>query len=448
MAEKPKIIRRVPQSEKTTGKDFSFTENQIRYIDHADAINTYRKHAYEIYKDLTLPTNREEPWRRTDLKGLLPGRFHTPDHVAETAYSTFHPNGPDPLDQFYGKVHLSPFQALVNHHPSLKDKGVIFTDLITAEKNHLNELSKALGKIIQPEEGKFAALSAAFNQNGIFLYVPKGVVLEQPLQSILMNEQANTAFITHIVIFLDEGASATYFQEYHSDWEDNQKFHSGLVEIFVGKNAHLKFVEIQDWDEGVWNFTHERIQVHESGSLDWVIGALGSHLTKSFIDLDLVGTGAEAKVSGFTFTGNNQHLDYDTQQNHLVGFTTSDLLFKCALNDSSRNIWQGMIYVAPGADKTDGYQSNRNLVLSPDARADSIPGLEILANDVRCTHGATVGDIDFEQVFYLMSRGILRKEAEKLLVEGFFDPIMQRIPFESVRNRFSFAILEKLNIEV
>ncbi|NMC12070.1 MAG: SufD family Fe-S cluster assembly protein [Chloroflexi bacterium] len=149
-------------------------------------------------------------------------------------------------------------------------------------------------------------------------------------------------------------------------------------------------------------------------------------------------------MSGFYFSNGVQHFDHDTQQNHLAPHTTSDLLFKGALRDRSYSVWQGMIYVAPKAQKTDGYQANRNLTLSPEARADSIPGLEILADDVRCTHGATVGKIDADQMFYLQSRGISKKDAEKLIVEGFFDPIMQRIPFDGVRSRFQNAISKKL----
>jgi Fe-S cluster assembly protein SufD len=148
-------------------------------------------------------------------------------------------------------------------------------------------------------------------------------------------------------------------------------------------------------------------------------------------------------MSGFYFTDRTQHLDHDTQQNHLAPHTTSDLLFKGALKGKSRSVWQGMIYVAPGAQKADGYQANRNLILSPEARADSIPGLEILDDDVRCSHGATVGKLEQELLFYIKSRGIPNRDAERLLVEGFFDPIMQRIPFEGVRARFQQAIHEK-----
>jgi Fe-S cluster assembly protein SufD len=172
-----------------------------------------------------------------------------------------------------------------------------------------------------------------------------------------------------------------------------QSLHAGIVEIRVGPRANLRFVELQSWGEHIWNFTHERARVERDGTLEWIFGSIGSHLTKNFTDLDLVGPGATGKMSGFYFTDHDQHLDHDTQQNHLAPNTTSDLLFKGALLGESRSVWQGMIYVAPKAIKTDGYQANRNLVLGSQARADSIPGLEILADDVRCTHGATVGNV-------------------------------------------------------
>jgi Fe-S cluster assembly protein SufD len=216
------------------------------------------------------------------------------------------------------------------------------------------------------------------------------------------------------------------------------------VEILVRPGARLRFVELQSWGKNVWNFTHERARVERDASIDWIFGAVGSRLTKNFSTLDLTGPGAQGRMSGFYFADGSQHLDHDTQQNHLAEHTTSDLLYKGALLGKSRSVWQGMIYVAPGAQKTDGYQANRNLVLSKNARADSIPGLEILADDVRCTHGATVGQLEEEPIFYLMTRGLPRREAERLVVDGFFDPIMQRIPFEGVRDRFKRMIADKM----
>jgi Fe-S cluster assembly protein SufD len=169
-------------------------------------------------------------------------------------------------------------------------------------------------------------------------------------------------------------------------------------------------------------------------------------MTKTFSDIDLRGEGAVGRMSGFYFADGRQHLDHDTQQNHFAAHTTSDLLYKGALVEKSRSVWQGMIYVAPGAQQTDGYQANRNLVLSKAARADSIPGLEIMADDVRCTHGATVSQLEEEPIFYLMTRGLPRPEAERMVIDGFFAPIMERIPFDRVRIRFQEMIDKKLGV--
>jgi Fe-S cluster assembly protein SufD len=445
MTTKPKISIGVTKRDKASEKEFNFSQENIRIIPGSEIITRYRKEAYDAFTRIPMPDTKQEAWRRTDLRALRPGQFKILSENGKQREITEGSQGSN-AGEFAGHIFLSPTTSRTYLDPALEEKGVIFTDLITAEEKHTSLLEQVLGSVIKADEGKFAALAAAFAQNGVFLYVPENTIVETPLQSVFSSTEPDSAFITQIVIFVDKGASVTFFHEYASDETAGRKFHAGLVETVVSENASLKFVEVQAWDDDVWNFTHERVQVKESGQLDWVIGALGSRLTKSFLDLDLKGSGAVGKVSGFSFTNHRQHLDYDTQQNHLVPNTTSDLLYKVALSDKSRSVWQGMIYVAPGADKTDGYQSNRNLVLSPDARADSIPGLEILADDVRCTHGATIGELNYDQIFYMMSRGIPRKEAEKLLVEGFFDPIMQRIPFENVRDRFKNSITNKLNL--
>ena len=281
---------------------------------------------------------------------------------------------------------------------------MVFTDFATAQVKYAELVKRLAGQTVPASDGKFAALAAALSSNGVLLYIPRGVKLTQPLHSLLWGPGVHLAHLSHIIVWLEENAEATYVHEYASpDDNSGQTLHAGLVEIHVGEGANLRFVELQSWGRGVWNFTHERARVEASGTLEWVFGAIGSALTKNFSDLDLAGPGATGRISGFYFADGKQHLDHDTQQNHLAPNTTSDLLYKGALEEESRSVWQGMIYVAPGAAKTDGYQANRNLVLSRKARADSIPGLEILADDVRCTHGATVGKIDQDQVFYLLS---------------------------------------------
>jgi Fe-S cluster assembly protein SufD len=412
----------------------------------SQGLSAYRARAWEAFRALPVPAPNEEAWRRTDLKALRVESFRLPQ---QDAYLDL-PAAPDALleplvgDEHGGQVVLMAGGARSYLARELVEQGVIFTDLRTAERDYPEVVDRIIGQVVKAEDGKFAAMAGALAQNGVVLYVPRNVTVEQPLHSLLWGSGVALAHVSHILVWLEEGASVTYVHESASPSEDGQTMHAGIVELHVGAGANLRFVELQSWGEGVWNFTHERAQVDRSGNLDWIFGAIGSHLTKNFSEINLIGEGSTGRMSGFYFTDHDQHLDHDTQQNHYAPHTTSDLLFKGALTHESRSVWQGMIYVAPGAQKTDGYQANRNLVLSRKARADSIPGLEILADDVRCTHGATVGKIDPDQVFYLRARGIPERVAERLIVEGYFDPIMQRIPFEGVRNRFHQAIEEKM----
>lgn len=447
MTETPQIIVRRRQGETPVVKEFKFTAGQVRADGLSEKIAEYRRQAWETSRTLKIPTTKDEAWRRTDLHTLPVDALQFPENGASVESANI-PNEllkPLTAEAHGGQVVLFPGGAQVNLNAALGESGVVFTDLLTAEKEHPQIVEKILGKVVKPQEGKFAAMAGALAQNGVVLYVPRGVTVEQPLHSLIWEPGANLAFFSHLLIYLEDGASVTYVHEAASPNDGSgQSMHAGNVEIFVGSGASLRFVELQSWGENIWNFSHERVNVERDGTVDWIFGAVGSHLTKNFSEINLLGEGANGRMSGFYFTDHDQHLDHDTQQNHLAPHTTSDLLFKGALVDTSRSVWQGMIYVAPGAEKTDGYQANRNLVLSRGARADSLPGLEILADDVRCTHGATVGKIDPDLTFYLMSRGISKVEAERLIVEGFFDQIMQRIPFEGVRARFQAAIHEKM----
>ena len=444
MTDKPKVVVSKTRRTRSSKGDFNFTQADVPILKDS-TLASYRTQAWEAFKSQSLPKTSEEPWRRTDLRKLPVESFSLP---AEDAYKDF-PPAPDDLlkpliaDQHGGQIVLMPGGVEVDLDESITKQGVIFTDLKTAQEKHPEIVARIMGEIVKPEEGKFAALASAFAQNGVLLYVPKGVQVEQPLHSVYWGPGA-FAHVSHLLVLVEEGASVTYVHESASPSENEASMHVGVVELMVGKSANLKFVELQSWGSHVWNFSHERARIERDGQLDWIFGAVGSHLTKNFTEIDLVGEGSNGRMSGFYFTDGNQHLDHDTQQNHFGRNTTSDLLFKGALKGKSRSVWQGMIYVAPGAQKTDGYQANRNLILDERARADSIPGLEILADDVRCTHGATIGKLEEEPLFYLKSRGIPLDEAERLLVEGFFDPIMQRIPFEGVRERFQAAILAKM----
>lgn len=428
--------------------EFPFRESDVsslsKTLEEPTWLGERRLAAWEKYRALPMPTITDEPWRRTDISGLVAGTLALGPALDM-------PIDPALLEPLAGDTHGSFIGIRPGYAPTLTSEngqpaqGVVFTDWATAVREHPDILKKHMGNIVPDEEGKFSLLSSALAGDGILLYVPEGVQVSDPFHSVLWLAGSERAFFSRMLIVVEDGASVTYVHESASPVSENgQSAHAGIVEIFVGDDAQLTFVELQDLGDHVWNFTHERAQVGRQGRLDWIFGGVGSRLTKNFSEMDLLGVGAEGRMSGFYFADGNQHLDHDTQQNHMAPNTTSDLLFKGALVGRSRSVWQGMIYVAPGAQKTDGYQANRNLILSEKARADSIPGLEILADDVRCTHGATIGQLEEEPIFYLMSRGLSRKDAEKLVVDGFFAPIMERVPFEGVRKRFRKMIDEKL----
>jgi Fe-S cluster assembly protein SufD len=444
------VTRRKPEIRKAKALELPFTQQDVKRISEElkepNWLAQQRLKAWERYSALPFPSLKDEAWRRTDIH-----RMPTDQLSARTADDL--PVDTDLIQPMAGDVQGSLLVLNPGHpperqqNPALAEQGVLFTDLATAIREHTDILENHLGKIVSHEEGKFAALAASLVEDGVVVYVPAGVEVAQPLHSILWAPGAGKAFFSRVLVVVESGASAVVVHESASPThKDGHALHAGIVEIFVGDGAQLTFVEMQNLGKHVWNFTHERAQIHRDSQMDWIFGGVGSHLTKNFSEIDLLGVGAEGRMSGFYFTDGDQHLDHDTQQNHRARHTTSDLLFKGALVERSRSVWQGMIYVAPGAQRTDGYQSNRNLLLSKDARADSIPGLEILADEVRCTHGATISPLDEEPIFYLMTRGLPRATAERLVVEGFFAPIMARVPYEGVRARFMRVIDEKIEL--
>ena len=428
--------------------EFPFTrsdvESIVRDLGESEELAPRRQAAWEVFQSMPMPSLRDEAWRRTDLGGL-------PTSTARQAADKPTPVEASLLQPLAGDLKPALMVLMPGSSPRVEgaerisQQGVVFADWRTAIASHAALLEEHLARLVPPADGKFAALAAALGQDGVLVYVPPGVKVADPLHSVLWAPARAGLRLSRVLVVLDREAELTFVHESASPTEaDAGAIHAGTVELIIGDGAKLTFVELQNWGEHVWNLTHERARVGRDGRLDWIFGAVGSRLTKNFTSLDLQGQGAEGRMSGFYFAEGGQHLDHDTQQNHLAPNTTSDLLFKGALVGRSRSVWQGMIYVAPGAQKSDGYQANRNLLLSPQARADSIPGLEILADDVRCTHGATVGQLETEPVFYLMTRGLPRAEAERMVVDGFFAPVLERIPFERVRDRFRAVIDAKM----
>ncbi len=354
--------------------DFRFNENQLPTV-HNSKLKTYQENAWEAYKKSNFPTTKDEAWRRTNIRKLQTEKFKKSNLIEkglppETLFAPIISEG-----EFAGKILSGAVERRQALDPGLKSRGVIFDNLQTVRKENPELLGQLIGQIITGDEGKFTALAAAMAEDGVLLYVPKNIIIDRPFSSFFWGGGEYSAFFNHLIIWVEEGAKVTLMHESASPkmTGDAQIFHDGLVEIHVGRNARLNFVELQSWGDNVWSFTREKAQVMADGHLEWIFGAMGTHLTKNFSDIDLVEPGAMGRMSGFYITGGDQHLDHDTQQNHLAKNTSSDLLYKGALLDESRSVWQGMIYVAPGAVGTDGYQANRNLILSKAARAELHP---------------------------------------------------------------------------
>jgi Fe-S cluster assembly protein SufD len=382
-----------------------------------------RAELLERYRGLPLPDSTQEAWRFTDLKGFDPDAFVQNGHHAGTV-----PIGTVPLLDIdvAGLANVSELGIEIERAPD----GIVFEPLGEDER---------LGTLVGADD-KFTAHNAASWEHGLLVRVPKGVVLEQPLYVRIANSSPEGSLFWRLLVVAEEGSRFSLIEEYASAAPELSAYSNAAVELFVEQGAKLEYVSLQNLSRGTWHFATHHARVERDAELDWVAGGFGSRKGKTRIQNDLAGQGATSRVTGAYFADGEQHLDYDTFQEHIAPNTTSDFAFKGALRDQATTVWRGMIRVEHEAQKTNAYQENRNLLLSDQAHADSIPGLEILANDVRCTHGATLGQVDREQLFYLMSRGLSRPEAERLIVRGFFQDVLDRIELEPVRDALADAL--------
>ena len=420
-----------------------------------------RRAAFDAFAGLALPDRRSENWMRTDLRLFKPKawglRSPAPAPAAPAGLlAEAITSGAVAADTFLdqplrtaAETSLAGRLVSLDGHvirdevdPGLAQRGVAFgpADRVLAE--HGAALEPHWFSVIDSKADWFAALHAAFHRASAVLYVPAGVKVREPL-SVLAAISKGGVDTSHMLVVLGEGAEATLLTETAGGGDAAASaggFHCGGTEIVVGRNAFLRMVNLQNWNTGVWHFARQKAVVHESGRLQWTLGALGSRLSQVAQDVALAGRHADAQVNGVMFTEGRQHLVYNTLQHHEAPSCKSDLLYKGALQDRSRLVWRGMIKVDKAAQKTDGYQRNDNLMLSNEARADSIPGLEIEADDVRCTHGATSGRVDAEQLFYAQARGLSADEAARLVVAGFFQQVFDRITILPVREALARAI--------
>jgi len=428
----------MPSSFSTTGFE-AFLESRTEPA----WVTEKRTAAFAAYIDSLSRELDPEEYRRLDLRSFKPDSYSlrtTP--ASDVRFSTLMQD----RAEFGGAVvHVDGACMQSSLHEDLAKQGVLF--------GSLNDLLQTHGQVLEPHlmtrgtglsRDRFTAWHNAFWTGGTVLYVPRNVEIEAPLYSLIGLQGDNVADLSHTLVILEDGASATLLEETASADPKTNGLHNGAVELLVGAGARLRYVQLQNWNSKVRHFAHQVGRVGRDGMLQWTVGALGARLQHIHQHVHLDGRGADAQVNGITFATDRQLLSYYTQQTHNAPDTHSDLLYKEVLRDQSRVVWRGMIKVEKDAQKTDGYQRNDALMLSQDARADAIPGLEIEADDVRCTHGATTGRVDEEQLFYAMCRGLPRHEAMHVIVEGFFAGVYDRIPVELVRETLGQAVQRKL----
>jgi Fe-S cluster assembly protein SufD len=383
-----------------------------------------RAEAATAYAELELPAFRGVPgWEFTPIDKLDLDAFPPAAGVA----------GEDPFG----------FADAVRPSAEAPDsEGPVVMPLAAAAERYPDLVARHLGSVVA-QRTPFTVRNDAHWTDGALVYVPRGVHVEAPIVVSTLQEQAGTTLHWRLLVVLEEEASATVWHA-SASVEEGEAVVNGVVELVVGANARLRFVDLQDLDERAWVFGTQRATVDRDGWLDWITLGFGSANGKVFQETQLAGRGAHGTVTGAYAARGRQHLDFDTLQEHASPDTTSDLAFRGLLSERASAVWRGMIQVDPGAQRTDAFQESRNLLLSKRAHADAIPGLEILANDVRCTHAAAVAQIDKDQLFYLRAHGLGQPEAQRLVIEGFLQALVERFEEGPVREAVGAALERRL----
>jgi Fe-S cluster assembly protein SufD len=319
--------------------------------------------------------------------------------------------------------------------------GVLVT---TLEAAPAELIERHLGSLVSGQDDVFVELNDAGVRGTAFVYVPRGVVLDAPISLRSVQARTQTMLNQRTLIVVEEGAQAEVWEQFLSADSALDGVFNAVTELIVGDNARLRYVCGQDLSEKSWIFGAQRAEVGRDGRLDWVALGFGSAQGHVRMETRLSGEGADARVTGAYATHARQHIDFDTTQEHAAPNTTSDLAFRGVLQGRSSAVWKGNIIVDPGAQKTDAFQESRNLLLSKRAHADAIPGLEIQANDVRCTHAAAIAQVDPEQLFYLGSHGLAPEVAKRLVIEGFLSALVERFEEGPVREVLGDALERRL----
>lgn len=413
-----------------------------------DWLRELRLAAFAAYERLPVPATRLEEWRYTDPRMLKWDMVEPADTSARSMAPATAGDDPGALldaPPASGRVlQLGGGITRVELDETLKQKGVVLLDLAVAAREHGDLVRPHLARVIASDSGKFAALNTAFWSAGVFLYVPRGVRVDEPIRIVRWVGDGGLAYFPRLLMVAAEGSRVGVVEELVSPDLPEPAFSCGAVEIQASAAAEAQLVSVQRWGRGVHSLAMQRTTAGRDASVDTLVVNLGGSVARAEATASLDGPGARADLLGLYFAEADQHFDHETRQEHRVPHASSDLLYKGALDGQSRGVFRGLIKVFPKAQRTDAYQTNRNLILSREAEATSLPNLEIEADDVRCSHASTVGQLDREELFYIMSRGVPRREAERLVVFGFFADVLDRVPMPDVVQELRASIEAKI----
>jgi len=406
------------------------------------------------FEALPWPDPKSEAWRYTELEGFDLGVYDPlpePHAVAPTLDDV--PNdvlaGIGEVGERSGlAIQIDADAVHMTLDPALAKQGVVIGAIGGTATAYPDPVRDSLGHGgVSPSEEKFATLAGAFSSGGTYVYVPRGVQVALPLQSFRWISRAGVAVFPRTVVVTEEGASVTYIDHYRSASLDGPALAAATVELYPHPNSQISYLAVQDFGPTVWHFSVQRAIVQRDATLRSLAATLGGHLSRSVVESILDEPGAHSEMLGVYFSDSDQHFDHRSLQEHRAPNTSSDLYYKGALKGRSRAVYSGLIHIAKEAQKVDSWQANRNLILSDQAKADSTPYLEIEANDVRCAHGVSVGPPDEDQIFYLESRGLAHDEAEHLIVQGFFQEILDRVRVPEIRTTLERAVEHELLLE-
>jgi len=410
-------------------------------------LTAQRVEAWARAEALPMPTRQMEGWRRTnlsglDVHGLLRQRSSGP---AAEACSTLADN----VTGLAGSLRIEDGKVLERTlAPELARKGVIVSSLRQALAEKPELVQQHLGRIVTGEESKFVALAAALWEDGLFVYVPAGVAIEQPILSRLASTGGAPSFFRTLIV-VEQSTDVTIVEDYLSDEAAGEALASGAVELVTGQASRVRYANLQEWNTQTWHFNRLKSETGRDSRIDWLFVAVGGKAHRAEIDAELTGQGSETELVGLIFGNGDQQFDHQVLQDHVGNDTRSNSNFKAALGDAGSSNFQGMIRVNKTSLRTDSNLENRNLLLSDHSKAESDPRLEILNSDVvRCAHGATVGPLDPEILFYIQSRGVPLDEARRLVVEAFFEEVLVKIPVDSIRESVWRTVQRKLGREI